>query len=108
MPLYLVAVTPRRALFDPLQSSSEPRWYVVRSAYGAVLEKRTIDAGTDLKRLFAHALIEWIDAGWSVGEFSSCAGTFFCTRGIEQRTVAIQSTDPDSERGHGGSRRLPP
>jgi hypothetical protein len=101
-------VTPRRALFDPLQPSSEPRWYVVRGAHGAVLEKRSIDAGTDLKRLFARALLEWIDAGWSVGEFSSCAGTFFCSRGIERRTVTIQSTDPDSERGHGGSRLRSP
>ena len=81
---------------------------MVRSAHGAVLEKRTIDAGTDLKRLFARALLEWIDAGWSVGEFSSCAGTFFCSRGIEQRTVTIQSTDPHNERGHGRSRLLAP
>ena len=103
----LVGVTPRRALFDPLQRSREPRWYVVRSAHGAVLEKRTIDGGTDLKRLFARALLEWIDAGWTVGEFSSCAGTFCCTRGIERRTVTIQSIDPDRGRGRGGSPLAP-
>lgn len=96
----------RRALFDPLEPSSEPRWYVVRSVHGAVLEKRAIAAGTDLKRLFVSAILEWIDAGWGVGEFSSCAGTFFCSRGSERRTVTIQSTDPDGERHHGGARLL--
>lgn len=99
-------MTPRRALFDPLEPSSEPRWYVVRAVHGAVLEKRPIAAGTDLKRLFASAILEWIDAGWRVGEFSSCAGTFFCARGIERRSVTIQSTDPDREHGHGGSSLL--
>jgi hypothetical protein len=98
----------RRTVFDPLEPSSEPRWYVVRSAHGAVLETRAIAPGTDLKRLFACALLEWIDAGWRVGEFSSCAGTFFCSRGVERRTVSIQSTDPESERRHDSSRLLAP
>jgi len=96
----------RRALFDPLEPSSQLRWYVVRSMHGAVLEKRSIAAGTNLKRVFASAILEWIDAGWRVGELSSCAGTFFCSRGIERRSVTIQSTDPDRERGRGGSRLL--
>lgn len=76
----------------------------MRSVHGAVLEKRAIAAGTDLKRLFVSTMLEWIDAGWRIGDFSSCAGTFFCSRGIERRTVTIQPTDPDGERGHDGSR----
>ena len=80
----------------------------MRSAHGAVLQKRIIAAGTDLKRVFVSAMLEWIDAGWRVGDFSSCAGTFFCSRGIERRTVTIQPTDPDSERGYSGSRLLSP
>lgn len=81
---------------------------MVRTPHGAVVEQRLIAAGTDLKRLFVTAMLEWIERGWRVGEFSSCAGTFFCSRGVERRTVTIQSTDPGSEHGHGGSRLLSP
>jgi hypothetical protein len=44
-------VTPRRALFDPLQT----------------LDSREIPAGSGLKRAFVGALLEWLDAGWQLG-----------------------------------------
>lgn len=88
--LVYAVMSPRRALLDRLEPSGEPRWYVVRSAHGAVLEKRVIAGGTDLKRLFVSAMLEAIDAGWHLEEFSSCAGSFFCSRGIERRIVTIQ------------------
>ena len=85
----------RRAAFDPLEPSREPRWLVVRSVTGATLEARSIQAETDLKRLYVATMLEWIDAGWQLGELSSRSGTFFCTRGAERRSVAIQPTDPN-------------
>jgi hypothetical protein len=49
--------------------------------------------GTDLKRAFVAAMLEWIDAGWNLREFSSRSGTFFCTRGVERRMVCITPSD---------------
>jgi len=48
----------------------------------------------DLKRVFVATMPEWFDDGWQLGEFSSTAGTFFCTRGSERRMVGIQPTEP--------------
>jgi hypothetical protein len=48
--------------------------------HGALLETRALSSGSDLKRVFVALLLESIDAGWQLGEFSSTAGTFFCTR----------------------------
>jgi hypothetical protein len=50
-----------------------------------VLEARQLPPGAHLKRAFIVAMLEWIDAGWQLGEFSSRSGTFFCTRGVERR-----------------------
>jgi hypothetical protein len=58
------------------------------------VETRQIPAGTDLRRFFVATMLEWIDAGWQLGEFSSTAPTFFCARGNERRMVGIQPTEP--------------
>jgi hypothetical protein len=42
-------------------------------------------------------MLEWIDAGWQLGEFSSRAGVFFGTRHPERRMVSIKPTAPDKE-----------
>ena len=96
-------MTPRRALFDVLQSRDRPSWLVVRNMTGAILDSEEIPAGADLTRRFAVELLQWLDAGWQVGEFSSTAGTFFCTRGSERRMVGIQSTEPGRAYGSGAS-----
>ena len=59
-----------------------------------LLEARLLPPGTDLKRAFVVAMLEWIDAGWTLGEFSSRSGTFFCGRGTDRRMVGITPTDP--------------
>ena len=82
-------MTPRRSTFDPLQPSliQTPTWLVVRTMTGMVVETREIPAGADLRRLFVATLLEWMDDGWQLGEFSSVAPTFFCTRGSKRRMV---------------------
>ena len=35
------------------------------------------------------AMLEWIDAGWQLGEFSSRSVHFFCTKSVELQTVEI-------------------
>jgi hypothetical protein len=93
----------KRAAHDPLESSAEPRWYVVRSMHGTVLESRALAAGADLKRVFVLAMLHWIDAGWRLGEFSSTSAAFFCDRHPERRMVSIDPTDPHDVPMYGGA-----
>lgn len=86
----------RHAAFDPLEPSSEPRWYIVRNMHGAILEAQSIPLEADLKRVFVASMLAWIDEGWQLGEFSSAAAVFFCTRAGERRMVAIQPVPPGS------------
>ena len=58
-------------------------------------------AGSDLKRAFVAAMLEWIDAGWQLGEFSSTGGVLFCTRGVERRMVNITASDPGDLSSYG-------
>jgi hypothetical protein len=93
----------RRSAHDPLESAAERRWYVVRSLHGTVLESRELPVGTDLKRVFVLAMLQWIDAGWRLGEFSSSSATFFCDRNTERRMVSIDPTDPHDVPMYGGA-----
>lgn len=111
----------RRHILDPLEPTLAPRWYVVRSMYGTVIESRELASGTDLKREFITAMLQWIDAGWKLGEFSSSSATFFCDRhgdrqpdrqpgdgrpgdrGAERRMVSIDPTDPHDVPMYGGA-----
>ena len=68
----------RRAVFYPLERTSKPRWYVVRSMHGTVIESRLLPSAADLKREVVASMLAWTDEGWQVGEFSSVAATFFC------------------------------
>jgi hypothetical protein len=84
----------RRATFNPLETTSAPRWYVVRTMHGSVIESRELSPGADLKHVFVTAMLAWMDGGWQIGEFSSNSGTFFCTRAHERRAVSIVPIDP--------------
>lgn len=93
----------RRNVFDPLEPTREPRWFVVRDARNALLEVIPLPAGTDLKRVFVAAMLEWIDAGWLLGEFSSRGGSVFFTRGPERCMVGIEAADPGQPVGYGAA-----
>jgi hypothetical protein len=43
-------------------------------------------------------MLEWIDAGWELGEFGSTGAGFFCTKGVERRMVEISPSDPGQSR----------
>lgn len=93
----------KRAVFDPLEPTNESRWYEVRDMRGLVLESRLLPGGTGLRRAFVVAMLEHIDAGWQLGEFSSRGGSFFCTRGGERCQVGIEAADPGRPIGYGAS-----
>jgi hypothetical protein len=84
----------RRNVFDPLDNPKlEPRWYVVRSMRRTVIEARPLQPDADLKRALVAAMLEHIDAGWQLGEFSSRTGFFFCSKAGERRMVEISPSD---------------
>ena len=93
----------RRHVHDPLEPCRAARWYVVRSLHGQVLESCALPAGADLKRAFVEAMLKWMDAGWTLGEFSSASASFFCDRHPERRMVSIDPTDPHDVPMYGGA-----
>jgi hypothetical protein len=84
----------RRNVFDPLEPTKEPRWYVVRNMHRTVIEARALPIGCDLKRALVAAMLEYINGGWRLGEFSSRTGFFFCDKAGERRMVEISPSDP--------------
>ena len=82
---------------------ASPRWYVVRDARNALLEVRPLPVGSDLKRILVAAMLERIDAGWHLGEFSSRGGLVFFTRGAERCMVGIEAADPGRPVGYGAA-----
>jgi hypothetical protein len=93
----------RRAAFHPLDPSPAPRWYVVRSMHGGIVESRPLVAGANLTHVFITAMLAWMEGGWTISEFSSTSATFFCTRDPERRMVSIDPTDPHEVQMYGAS-----
>ena len=81
-----------------IEPTREPRWYEVRDMNHALFDARPLPAGCDLKRVFVAAMLECIDAGWTIAEFSSRSGCFFCTKGVERRQIGITPTNPGEPR----------
>lgn len=71
--------------------------------HGTVLESRPLAGGTDLKRTLLTAMVQYIDEGWLVKEFSSASASFFCDRHPERRMISIDPTDPYDVPMYGGS-----
>ena len=71
--------------------------------HGAVIESRPLAVGTDLKRAFLLAMIQWMDEGWQLKEFSSASASFFCDRHPERRMISIDPTDPHDVPMYGGA-----
>jgi hypothetical protein len=93
----------RRAAFNPLDPTPAPRWYVVRSMHGTIIESRPLVAGANLTHVFITAMLAWMEGGWTISEFSSTSATFFCSRSTERRMVSIDPTDPFDVPLYGGS-----
>jgi hypothetical protein len=93
----------RRAAFNPLEPSPAPRWYVVRSMHGAIIDSRPLVAGANLTHVFITGMLAWMEGGWVISEFSSTSATFFCTRGLERRMVSIDPMDPYEPQMYGAS-----
>jgi len=93
----------RRAAYNPLAPSTAARWYVVRSMHGTVIESRPLVAHADLMHVFITAMLAWLEGGWTINEFTSTSGCFFCSRNGERRMVSIDPSDPHESGMHDGS-----
>jgi hypothetical protein len=90
----------KRAAYDPLQTSAQPRWLTVRTFGGGLLEARRLDPGTDLVRTLLSAMLEFRDSGWELGEFGSASGAVRLARGAEKRMLSIETRDPEGDGRH--------
>lgn len=93
----------RRNVYNPLDATATPRWYVVRSMHGTLIESRPLAVEANLTLIFVEAMLTWLQGGWSINEFSSSSATFFCSLGVHRRMVSIDPTDPNAVPMYGGS-----
>jgi hypothetical protein len=85
-------MTTRRSKYDPLATSTHPRWLVLRDLFHNVLDATELPPGTDLRRAFAEGLAALERAGW-VNEGAS-GNMVFVHRGSERRLLAVHELDP--------------
>jgi hypothetical protein len=78
--------------FDPLKTSSEPRWLARLDAHGRVIEAEELPPGTDLRITLTARLLALREAGWLI-EGVSYSGTFV-SRGELRHRVAVYPQDP--------------
>ena len=82
----------KRSQYNPLATSTRPRWLVLRDMFHNVLDATELPAGTDLRQSFADGLAALEAAGWQ-SEGASGAMVFVCRAG-ERRFLAIHELDP--------------
>lgn len=63
--------------------------------HGRVLKSRLLPPGTHLQREFVASIIEHIDGGWIVGEFSSRSAYYIASKPTERIQVEITPSDPN-------------
>ncbi len=61
-------------------------------------------AHADLMHVFITAMLAWLEGGWTINQFTSASGCFFCSRNGERRMVSIDPSDPHESATFGGSR----
>ena len=88
---------------DPPGPTRNRRWYVVRDRLNASWKFGACRLAQISKRALVAAMLERIDAGWQLGEFSSRGGSVFFTRGAERCMVGIEAADPGQPVGYGAA-----
>ena len=89
----------RRTAFNSLERSTNPRWLTKRAFTGALLEAQRLEPGADVARAFLASMLELLDAGWHLGEFSSAGAVVRYSRGSEQRLLTVEHMDPENSGG---------
>jgi hypothetical protein len=84
----------RRTEYNSLEPTGQPRWLVVRTVHGRIMNCRLLPPGAHIQREFVASILSHIDEGWVVGEFSSHAAYYAATKPNERIEVTITATDP--------------
>lgn len=101
-------MTTKRSKYDPLATSTQSRWLVLRDLFHNVLDATELTPGTDLRRAFADGVAALEREGWE--SEGASGGMVFVRRNGERRFLGIHEHDPHEPvpTGHGaaGSRCL--
>jgi hypothetical protein len=94
-------MTTKRSKYDPLATSGQTRWLVLRDMFHNVLDSTELAPGTDLRQAFADGLAALERDGWQ--SEGASGGMVFIRRNGERRFLAIHETDPHEPvpLGHG-------
>jgi hypothetical protein len=89
---YGISMTTKRSKYDPLATSRQSRWLVLRDMFHNVLDSTEMPAGTDLRAAFAEGLAA------PPHEHHGAAGAFalpaFAFQGGERRLLTVHEHDP--------------
>lgn len=94
-------MTTKRSKYDPLATTTQTRWLVLRDLFHNVLDATELDPGADLRQAFAIGLAALERDGWQ--SEGASGGMVFVRRGGERRLLAIHEHDPEEPvpAGHG-------
>lgn len=79
---------------DPLESTDEPRWLVVRDRSSRALEHYMLPAGSDLRSAMAAKRKELAAAGWKVESIPKKCAFFFADRENDRVCVSMECFEP--------------
>jgi hypothetical protein len=84
----------RRTRYEPLQTTTELRWLVIRTMVRQLQHSECLPAGSDLKAALVRTLAAHAADGWQLESFSSSFAVAFCNRDAERRMIGIECLDP--------------
>jgi hypothetical protein len=90
----VTGMNPRRSLPDPLATTDESTWLVVRNAFRETLEVTPLEPKADLHAVLNAAREARVVAGWKADPIERCCSFFFCSKGGARVMVGIERRDP--------------
>jgi hypothetical protein len=98
---YGISMTTKRSKYDPLATSRQTRWLVLRDLFHNILDATELPPGTDLRQSFANGLAALEREGWQ--SEGASGGMVFVRRGGERRLLSVHENDPHEPlpQGHG-------
>jgi hypothetical protein len=91
----------RRGRPDALETTSEPRWLVVRDRASRPLEYQALPEDADLRSAMAAKQAQLRTAGWRVEAIPAKCGFFFADRDNERVCVSVECFEPAATAAHG-------
>lgn len=87
-------MNPRRSLPDPLATTDESTWLVVRDVFREALEVTRVEPKADLHAVLNAARGARVAAGWKADPIEHRCSFFFCSKDGTRVMVGIERRDP--------------